>query len=128
LPFVSGKQERWMYQNHPDIAKRWTAEFGSTKQRQNFKPSPSSESNETPKLGQPTLPRRPEVKRDFGPLHPSTKARLKTSSQASTKESDEEDAVEAHHLDGRKEKMSLKGNKVLDPFAKRDSKISIRKA
>ena len=120
-----------MWAEHPDIARRWTSEFGSFKgQRQNFKPSPSSESEESQKKGQVKLPRVPEVKRDFGPLHPSAKARLKTSKAASTQESDEEDGVEAHTgspRPGSTEKMSLKTHHVLDPLAKRDARVAARK-
>ncbi len=118
-----------MRAEHPEIARRWTSEFGSFKGSQNFKPSPKSESNETPKLGLKALPRKPEVKRDFGPLKPSAKARLKTSSQASTRESDEEWGTEAHLLGAHngRQKMKLKGEHVLDPFAKRDSNLATRK-
>ncbi len=35
MPFRSEKQRRFMYANHPSIAKRWSAEFGD-------KPQPSS--------------------------------------------------------------------------------------
>src|SRR5450631_2562729 len=112
MPFQSRAQEAFMYSQHPDIAKRWNSEFGSFKnQKQNFKPSPASESNESPQKGLTTLPRKPEVKRDFGPLHPGAKERLKTSHTASTKQSDEEDGVEAHLLSAHNgpQKMKLKG-------------------
>lgn len=29
MPFVSAKQRRFMYAKHPEIAKRWTAKYGS---------------------------------------------------------------------------------------------------
>jgi hypothetical protein len=29
MPFRSEKQRRFMYANHPEIAKRWSAEYGS---------------------------------------------------------------------------------------------------
>jgi hypothetical protein len=29
MPFVSEKQRRWMFANEPEIAKRWTSEYGS---------------------------------------------------------------------------------------------------
>jgi hypothetical protein len=29
MPFVSEKQRRFLWKNHPDIARRWTAEHGS---------------------------------------------------------------------------------------------------
>ena len=116
-----------MYAEHPSIAKRWSSEFGSFKgQKQNFKPSPASESNESPQKGLTTLPRKPEVKRDFGPLHPGAKERLKTSHTASTKQSDEEDGVEAH-TGSRPGKMKLKTNHVIDPLGKRDIRVAARK-
>jgi hypothetical protein len=30
MPFKSEKQRRFLWAKHPDIAKRWTAEYGST--------------------------------------------------------------------------------------------------
>lgn len=30
MPFRSEKQRRFMYANHPDIAKRWEDKYGST--------------------------------------------------------------------------------------------------
>lgn len=29
MPFKSKKQERYMWANHPDIARRWEAEYGT---------------------------------------------------------------------------------------------------
>lgn len=29
MPFRSEKQRRYMWMNHPDIAKRWTKKYGS---------------------------------------------------------------------------------------------------
>ena len=29
MPFRSAKQRRYMYAKHPEIAKRWTAKYGS---------------------------------------------------------------------------------------------------
>jgi len=126
-----------MYQNHPDIAKRWETVTpkgkalpahvranGTANTKQHLSPSKPSESEESQKPGVPKLPRKNEVKRDFGPLHPSAKARLKTSHSASTQESDEEDGVEAHAGTG---KMKLKSHHVLDPLAKRDAKVAMRK-
>jgi hypothetical protein len=128
VPFASQAQRAFMYENHPDIAKRWEAVTPRGKLPEHVIPNanPSSESNESPKPGLKKLPRTPEVKRDFGPLHPSAKSRLKTSHTASTKESDEEDAVE-FHPGSRPGKMSLKGSKVLDPLAKRDAAVATTK-
>jgi hypothetical protein len=35
MPFASEKQRRFLWAKHPDLAKRWTAEYGS-------KPEPES--------------------------------------------------------------------------------------
>ena len=32
MPFISVKQRKFLWANHPDIAKRWTEEHGSTPQ------------------------------------------------------------------------------------------------
>lgn len=32
MPFRSAKQRRYMWANHPDIARRWTEEYGSEPQ------------------------------------------------------------------------------------------------
>jgi hypothetical protein len=109
-------QKRFMETNHPGMAHRWMQNANK-----------SSESNESPQPGLKELPRVPEAKRDFGPLHPGAKQRLKTSGAASTQQSDEEDGVEAHHPRGGPEKMSLKSNHVLDPLGKRDVKVATRK-
>ena len=133
MPFESQAQRNWMYANHPAMAARWESvtpkgklpeHKSNTKQR--FAPSKPSESEESPKPGLPKLQRKNEVKRDFGPLHPSAKSRLKTSHNASTKESDEEDGVEAHNPRGRNT-LGLKNKHVLDPLAKRDAAVAHRK-
>lgn len=31
MPFKSSAQQRFMYANHPEIAKRWQAEYGTPK-------------------------------------------------------------------------------------------------
>ena len=33
MPFVSERQRRWMWANRPDIARRWTEEYGSKPKR-----------------------------------------------------------------------------------------------
>jgi len=30
MPFASESQRRWLWANRPDIAKRWSSEYGST--------------------------------------------------------------------------------------------------
>lgn len=37
MPFRSEKQRRFMYANHPDIARRWTSEYGSSIQPSKMK-------------------------------------------------------------------------------------------
>jgi hypothetical protein len=74
MPFASEAQKRFMYAQHPEIAKRWSAEEergGS----QHFRPSPTSESNESLRSGVKKLPRLPGVKRDFAHLRPSQSTR-----------------------------------------------------
>jgi hypothetical protein len=72
MPFASSRQERFMFAEHPDIAKRWSSEFGSFKSTgQAFKPSPRSESHEVWAKGVDHKPRLPGVKRDFKGLTPS---------------------------------------------------------
>ena len=128
MPFQSQAQRAWMYEHHPAMAKRWESVTpkGKLPEHHMAHANESSESEESQKPGQKKLPRLPEVKRDFGPLTPSAKARMKTSGQASTKESDEEDGVEGTP-EGSSGKMSLKTKNVLDPFAKRDSNLAARK-
>lgn len=120
-----------MYQHHPDIARRWEAltPKGSLPDHKMAHANEASESNETPKPGVPKLPRPSGTTRDFKTLTPSAKARLKTSHEASTKESDEEWGTEAHQPSSHNgpQKMKMKGDHVLDPLAKRDEKISARK-
>lgn len=33
MPFRSEKQRRFMFKNHPEIAKRWTKEYGAAIQK-----------------------------------------------------------------------------------------------
>lgn len=33
MPFRSEKQRRYMWKNHPDIARRWTQEHGSSPEK-----------------------------------------------------------------------------------------------
>ena len=39
MPFKSAKQKRYMYANHPKIAKRWTKKYGANpiKKKKNVK-------------------------------------------------------------------------------------------
>jgi hypothetical protein len=126
MPFQSQAQRAWMYSNHPAMAKRWEAVTpkGKLPEHKMKNANAESESNETPNPRIAKLPRVEEKKRDFGPLHPSAQARIKTSKTASTKESDEEWGVEAHH-GSRKGKMNLKDR--TSGFAKRDSNQAARK-
>ena len=112
---MNAEQKRFMEQNHPGMAHRWMAHGNA-----------ESESNETPKKGVKALPRKPEVKRDFGALTPSANARHKYSKGTSETTSMEEDGVEGTP-EGSKGKMSLKTTNVLDPYAKRDAKLATRK-
>lgn len=87
MPFVSGRQERFMWAQHPDIARRWTSEFGSFKStRQAFKASPESESGESWRPGVKKGPRLPGAKRDFAKLTPSASARHKPASSRTPNE------------------------------------------
>jgi hypothetical protein len=76
MPFQSRAQERFMWAEHPELARKWSSEFGSFRGSQNFKPSPKSESHETWKLGVAKLARKPGALRDFGALKPSAQARF----------------------------------------------------
>ena len=127
MPFQSSAQERFMRSQHPDIAKRWTSEFGSFKgQKQNFKPSPKSESNETPKLGLKALPRVPANKRDYGMLTPDAKARH-TYEKAATEQQYTAEAPVQAHTGSRPGKMSIREGTLLDSLAKRDVNLATRK-
>ncbi len=66
-----------MYSQHPEIAKRWTSEFGTFNGggSQHFKKSPKTESDETWKKGVSEQPKLPGVKRDFAHLKPDQSAR-----------------------------------------------------
>jgi len=33
MPFQSNKQQRFMWANHPDIARRWTKKYGSVSKK-----------------------------------------------------------------------------------------------
>lgn len=33
MPFKSDKQRKWMFANHPEMAKRWAAEGGAKKKK-----------------------------------------------------------------------------------------------
>jgi hypothetical protein len=85
MPFASEAQKRFMYAQHPEIAKRWSAEEGRGGS-QRFKPSPSSESNESPRNGVTKLSRLPGVERDFAHLKPSQAARHPPAGKASPNE------------------------------------------
>jgi len=47
MPFRSVKQRKFLWANHPDIAKRWTAEHGSTVQKAEHGKLVSSDYNGT---------------------------------------------------------------------------------
>jgi hypothetical protein len=126
MPFQSVAQERFMWAHHPELARKWSSEFGSFKGSQNFRPSPKSESGETWRQGLAKLPRRPGALRDFGVLKPSAEARfvprgLRFPNQL---ESDKETGVQfvpgSRHVElGRpREHSGLKG---------RDTRIAERK-
>lgn len=38
MPFKSEKQRRYMWMKHPDIARRWTEEYGSKPKKSKKKP------------------------------------------------------------------------------------------
>ena len=38
MPFKSEKQKGWLWANRPDIAKKWTSEYGSKPQAKKPKP------------------------------------------------------------------------------------------
>ena len=40
MPFKSDKQRSYMYANHPDIAKRWSKEYGSKPRKSLIGPMP----------------------------------------------------------------------------------------
>jgi len=123
MPFQSQAQRAWMYSNHPAMAKRWEAVTPKGQQLPNHT-SPDSTSEETNRLGVRRLPRPPGAKRDFSPLTPSSKARVKLSKPSSEKEAMQETPVEAHFPDGRKEKMSLKAEHP--PLRRRDIAVAAK--
>ncbi len=74
MPFRSEKQRRFMYEFHPDIAKRWEAEYGST-------PQPSSGQNQ-----------KHHAKDDYRHMVPGPKARH-TPFRATEKQPDREEPI-----------------------------------
>lgn len=92
MPFASKAQARFMFATHPQIAKRWAREFGvpsSLPQHVGGR----SQSNESPSPKVARLPRRSGTARDFGPLSPGPKARMKLSVPASELEAMKEGPV-----------------------------------
>lgn len=49
MPFRSDAQRKFMYAQHPDIAKRWSAEYGSMPQKNGYRKAGS----QTPKEAGP---------------------------------------------------------------------------
>lgn len=110
MPFASQAQARFMYARHPDIAKRWTREFGGYKglpehvggkggtQHMNMKPS-GTPSNESWQPATTRVPRIPGVKRDYGMLKPSASKRFipKNSPHPNETEHSKEGPVEGLH-------------------------------
>lgn len=74
MPFKSEAQKRFMFAEHPQVAKRWVNELGRGGS-QKFSLAKTSESHEVNKLGVSSAPRIPGVKRDFSHLKPSQSAR-----------------------------------------------------
>lgn len=126
VPFVSQAQRAFMHENHPAIAARWDKITPKGQALPNHVSGNGTSSEESPAPGIQKLPRVSGPKRDYGPLFPSAKARLKTSSAASEKDSSEEWGTEAHHPDGRKEKMSLPSKHVLDELGNRDVRTAVK--
>ncbi len=75
MPFKSLAQQRFMYANHPQIAKRWQAEYGN----------PSSGQGQ----------KRSDGAKDFAGLQPSAKARHSYKRPAREQESMKEGPVRA---------------------------------
>ncbi len=75
MPFKSLAQQRFMYANHPEIAKRWQAEYG----------------NPQASTGAKRIPKRD----DFAGLTPSAKARHTYKKPAREQESMKEGPVRA---------------------------------
>lgn len=67
MPFRSSKQQAWMEIHHPQIAKRWQAEFGNA--------NTDSKSNEIVSPKKDRAARLPGRRRDFAALNPSQSAR-----------------------------------------------------
>jgi hypothetical protein len=85
-----------MYAKHPDIAKRWSAEFGAQKGLPEHVGTPSNESP-NPKITK--LPRKPGKARDFAHLTPSHSARFPPAKSPvpNEAEAEAEAPVEAQH-------------------------------
>jgi hypothetical protein len=115
-------QSAWLRRNHPELASRW-AEPG--KGSQMFRPSPQSHTEESAKPGVAVLPRLSGMKRDFGPLTPSSVARHSPKAASEHEAMSEGNGVEALLGSRRGEKMSLKDNTT--GFALRDARIAARK-
>ncbi len=121
MPFVSQAQRSFMYANHPGIAKRWESVTPKDHQLPRHEGG-GSDSNESPAPKVSRLPKGNGAKRDFRSLSPGQFDRHP--GKGSEKESMEEWGTEAHLPDGRAEKMRMGDRHVLDPFAKRDVRVS----
>lgn len=83
MPFLSSKQERFMWANHPDIARRWASEYGSYEHPTSLSKaklrSPKgvmhSEESASPQIH--SLPKKGGFQRDFAKLKPSSSERFK---------------------------------------------------
>lgn len=50
MPYKSEKQRRFMHAKHPDIAKRWDAEYGGKVEgKKSYKPDPKPQSKKKKK-------------------------------------------------------------------------------
>ena len=139
MPFASKAQANFMFANHPDIAKRWAGAYGVPKglpkhvSKQAFhrlmpKANAKSESEEIQKPGVPKAPRIPGAKRDYGMLHPSTKARMGISKPADEKESSQEGPVEFVHGSRHRELGTPKHPSSKSSFRGRDVEVAHRKS
>lgn len=100
-----------MWAKHPDIARRWTQEFGSGgKGLPQHVSGSGTPSNESPNPRVAKLPRVPAGKRDFGGLHPSQSHRFAPKHSPHPNEAEAESeghGVEHQHGSYKPHKMKL---------------------
>jgi hypothetical protein len=123
MPFRSGAQERFMFAEHPSIAKRWLREYGQPR-KLSPKVNPESQTNETQGPKKDHVPRLPGTKRDFKGLSPSQSARHVPKRATEAEAMSEGHGVELMPGSRHRELGTPENHKG---FTGRDVKVALRK-